>query len=186
MKIAFIGTHGVGKTTLCFDVAARLKRLDLAVDLVKEVARACPLPINRDTTLDAQAWILHTQIAHEIAAAARYQVVICDRSALDNYAYLVQQVGRRPELDGLVRSWMTTYDGLFKVPILSPPSFDGTRDTSATFQSDVDQVIDGLLKALEVPHLRLDAADRDGWVDEVLGAVGLPLKPPQMDIFAGS
>lgn len=186
MKIAFIGTHGVGKTTLCFDVAARLKRLDLAVDLVKEVARACPLPINRDTTLDAQAWILHTQIAHEIAAAARYQVVVCDRSALDNYAYLVQQVGRRPELDDLVRAWMGTYTGLFKVPILSPPSFDGTRDTSAAFQADVDQVIDGLLEALEVPCLRLDAADRDGWVDEVLGAVGLPLKPPQMDIFAGS
>jgi nicotinamide riboside kinase len=185
VKIAFIGTHGVGKTTLCFDVAARLKRLDLAVDLVKEVARACPLPINRDTTLDAQAWILHTQIAHEIAAAARYQVVVCDRSALDNYAYLVQQVGRRPELDALVRSWMATYDGLFKVPILSPPSFDGTRDTSATFQADVDRVIDGLLEALEVPCLRLDAADREGWVDEVLGAMGLPLKPPQMDIFAG-
>ena len=97
MKIAFIGTHGVGKTTLCFDVAARLKRLDLAVELVKEVARGCPLPINRDTTLDAQEWILHTQIAQEIAACARYQVVICDRSALDNYAYLVHQVGRRGE-----------------------------------------------------------------------------------------
>jgi len=23
VKIAFLGTHGVGKTTLCFDVAAR-------------------------------------------------------------------------------------------------------------------------------------------------------------------
>ncbi len=29
MKIAFIGTHGVGKTTLCFELAAALKRLDL-------------------------------------------------------------------------------------------------------------------------------------------------------------
>ena len=50
MKIAFIGSHGVGKTTLCYDLAARLKRQDRAVDLVKEVARRCPLPINRDTT----------------------------------------------------------------------------------------------------------------------------------------
>ena len=39
MKIAFIGTHGVGKTTLCYELAAALKRLDLSVDLVKEVAR---------------------------------------------------------------------------------------------------------------------------------------------------
>ena len=27
MKVAFIGTHGVGKTTLCFDLAARLKEI---------------------------------------------------------------------------------------------------------------------------------------------------------------
>ena len=152
MKIAFMGSHGVGKTTLCFDVAARLKRLDLGVDLVKEVARACPLPINKDTTVEAQAWILHTQIAEELAAEARYEVVVCDRSVLDNYAYLVHQAGRRPEYDGLVREWMGSYDGLFKVPILHPPSFDGTRDTSGTFQSEVDWVIDRLLGgALGIP-----------------------------------
>lgn len=185
VKIAFIGTHGVGKTTLCFDVAARLKRLDLAVELVKEVARGCPLPINRDTTLDAQAWILHTQIAEEIAACARYQVVICDRSALDNYAYLVHQVGRQPEMDPLVEAWMKSYDALFKVPIIHPPSFDGTRDTSAGFQAGIDALIDGLLEELRIPHHRLDPTHRDGWVDEVLTAVDQPLRPPQMDIFGG-
>ena len=26
MKLAFIGTHGVGKTTLCYDLAAALRR----------------------------------------------------------------------------------------------------------------------------------------------------------------
>ena len=56
MKLAFIGSHGVGKTTLCFDLASRLKRLDMDVDIVKEVARGCPLPINRETTLEAQSW----------------------------------------------------------------------------------------------------------------------------------
>lgn len=186
MKIAFIGTHGVGKTTLCFDVAARLKRLDLAVDLVKEVARACPLPINRDTTLEAQAWILHSQIAEEIATTARYQVVVCDRSVLDNYAYLVHRVGRRPEYEELVRTWMTTYQRLFKVPIIHEPSFDGTRDTNRTFQTEVDTVIDELLDSLDVQCHRLDPSDRDGWVDAVLKGVGLPLHPPQMDIFSGS
>ena len=110
MKIAFIGSHGVGKTTLCYDLASRLKRQDRAVDLVKEVARRCPLPINRDTTLEAQAWILHTQIADEIAAVAQNDIVICDRSVLDNYAYLVHQAGRRPEYDALVREWVGTYD----------------------------------------------------------------------------
>jgi nicotinamide riboside kinase len=185
VKIAFLGSHGVGKTTLCFDVAARLKRLDMAVDLVKEVARSCPLPINRDTTLEAQAWILHTQVAEEIAALSRYEVVVCDRAVLDNYAYLVHQVGRRREYEAFVREWMKTYDALFKVPIIAVPSFDGTRDTSAAFQAEVDWIIDELIEDLRLPCHRLDPGDRDGWVDAVLTAVGLPLQPPQMDIFSG-
>ena len=89
VKLAFIGTHGVGKTTLCFDLGAVLKKRGLHVDLVKEVARLSPLPINRKTSLEAQMWILTTQIAEEIRSAAHHEVVVCDRSVLDNYAYLV-------------------------------------------------------------------------------------------------
>lgn len=185
MKIAFIGSHGVGKTTLCYDLAARLKRQDRAVDLVKEVARRCPLPINRDTTLSAQAWILHTQIADEIAAAAQNDVVICDRSVLDNYAYLVNLAGRLPAYDALVREWVATYDALFKVPIVDPPSFDGQRDVSQTFQRDIDGVIDRLAGELEVECHRLEPGARDSWVDTVLGVSGLPLHPPQIDLFNG-
>src|SRR5262249_37286882 len=144
LKIAFIGSHGVGKTTLCYDLASRLKRQDRAVDLVKEVARSCPLPINRDTTLAAQAWILHTQIAQEIAAVAQSDVVICDRSVLDNYAYLVQQSGRQREYDALVATWVGSYDHLFKVPIISAPTFDGMRDMNAEFQRQIDSTIDAL------------------------------------------
>jgi nicotinamide riboside kinase len=183
VKIAFIGSHGVGKTTLCFDLAGRLKRLDFAVDIVKEVARSCPLPINQDTTLEAQEWILHTQIAEEIEAASKNQVVICDRSVLDNYAYLTCRAGRKPEYDELVRAWVVTYDGLFKVPILTPPSFDGTRDVSAAFQGEVDRTIDGLVAELSVPCHRLDPRNRDGWVDAVLAAMKFPAQPPQIDLF---
>ncbi|HEY3933918.1 MAG TPA: ATP-binding protein [Gemmatimonadales bacterium] len=183
LKIAFIGSHGVGKTTLCYDLAARLKRQDRAVDLVKEVARSCPLPINRDTTLAAQAWILHTQIAQEIAAEAQNDVVICDRSLLDNYAYLVQQAGRRPAYDMLVATWVASYDYLFKVPIIDPPTFDGMRDVSATFQHQIDATIDTLADELGVTCHRLDPAGRDGWIDAVLTCCGLPLHAPQIDLF---
>src|SRR5436190_20108697 len=87
-KIAFIGTHGVGKTTLCYDVAALLKRAGRNVDVVKEVARQSPLPINRQTSLEAQTWILATQVAEEIRSSSRHDAVVCDRSVLDNYAYM--------------------------------------------------------------------------------------------------
>ena len=183
IKLAFVGTHGVGKTTLCYDLASQLKRLDLGVEIVKEVARRCPLPINEATTPDAQAWILHTQIAEELAAAASYEMVICDRSVLDNYAYLVARVGRRPELDPLVGSWIRSYDALFKVPVLGTPSFDGTRAVSPTFQLEIDETIDQLVTAFGIDVVPLDVADRDGWIPTVMRTLGLPARPPQIDLF---
>jgi len=185
LKIAFIGTHGVGKTTLCYDLAAHLKRLDFSVDLVKEVARECPLPINQDTTLEAQSWILHTQIAREIAAADRYQAVICDRSVLDNYAYLVHQVGRVTTMEPVIAHWLTTYSILVKVPIWEPPRFDGTRDLSETFQAEIDSTIDDLVRSFDVDCLCLDSSERSTWLRHVLEYLALPLTPPQLSLFEG-
>jgi nicotinamide riboside kinase len=185
LKVAFIGTHGVGKTTLCYDLAARLKRLDFSVDFVKEVARECPLPINKETTLDAQAWILHTQISREIAAADRYRAVICDRSVLDNYAYLVHQVGRVDSFEPLIARWLGTYTRLVKVPICEPPRFDGTRDLSETFQVEIDQGIDGLVDVFGVGCLRLVPRERPEWLVQILGDLDLPLEPPQLGLFNG-
>ncbi len=183
MKIAFIGTHGVGKTTLCYELAASLKRLDLSVDLVKEVARRCPLPINRDTTNDAQQWILHRQIAEEIELEPAFDVVVCDRAIIDNYAYLVNAAGRQPSLESLIRHWMGTYHLLVKVPVVAPPRYDGTRDVSVEFQLAVDRVIDGLLDEYGLSCLKLSAKDRSTWVPAVLGALDLPPRAPQLDLF---
>jgi predicted ATPase len=183
VKIALIGTHGVGKTTLCFELAAKLKRLDRSVHLVTEVARDCPLPINRDTTLDAQSWILHTQCARELAAAEDADAVVCDRSVLDNYAYLVHAMGRRPELDPWIGRWCATYTALFKVPLWQPPRFDGTRDTDSAFQREVDCTIDDLVQEFAVSVHPLRADHPDGWVEEILRALELPTESPQRSLF---
>ena len=183
MKIAFIGTHGVGKTTLCFELAAALKRLDLSVDLVKEVARACPLPINRDTTDAAQNWILHSQVAREIELAGAYDMIVCDRSVVDNYAYMVHAAGRRPELEPFIRHWLTTYGLLVKVPVVAPPTFDGTRDTSVEFQLAIDRTPHTLLAAFAVPVFGLPPDARDTWVGHVLARLDLPPSPPQLGLF---
>jgi nicotinamide riboside kinase len=183
MKIAFIGTHGVGKTTLCYDLAAALKKRDLSVELVREVARECPLPINRETTLKAQAWILHTQIAWELQAEAKADVVFCDRAVLDNFCYMRRAFAGAPDeavLEALARSWTTTYDALFKVPIVGDPRFDGVRDTDLAFQREIDESIGQTLAAWGVPHLALDPARRDEWGALVLDALLLRLKPQEL------
>ena len=177
MKIAFIGSHGVGKTTLCYDLAAILKRQGLSVDIVKEVARLSPLPINRKTSLDAQTWILTTQIAEEIRSASQHQVVVCDRSVLDNYAYMVLACGRQRWLERLINHWMRTYDLLFKVPVSGEADADGVRDTDDFFIRSIDQIVDGLLQEKRVPHERLPPGEREAWTALVKDAV---LKDPKI------
>lgn len=177
MKVAFIGSHGVGKTTLCYDLAGALKRQGVHVDMVKEVARLSPLPINRKTSLDAQTWILMTQVAEEIRSAAYHEVVVCDRSALDNYAYMVLACGRQKPFERFVAHWMKGYDLLFKVPISGAPSADGVRDTDEFFMRSVDQMVDTLLGEMKVPHEVLPAGDRGSWSDRVREAV---LKRPEL------
>jgi hypothetical protein len=176
LKLAFIGTHGVGKTTLCYDVAAMLKRGGWNVDIVKEVARLSPLPINRQTSLDAQTWILMTQVAEEIRSASRHDAVVCDRSVLDNYAYLVLACGRQAALEPFLESWMSTYDLLFKVPIWGTTAPDGVRDTDRGFVTAVDRLVDELLAEKGIPHERLGPEGRERWpavVREALAVRGV-------------
>lgn len=177
MKVALIGSHGVGKTTLCFDLAARLKRRDVDVEMVNEVARRCPLPINRETTRDAQSWILHTQIALEIEAAARHEVVLCDRSALDNYCYMVHAVGTVAAWEKVLDHWLPTYDLLVHVPVWSRPRFDGVRAADPSFQEQVDLLLEGMVTARGLRPMRLEAADRARWARRILERVLAKLEP---------
>ncbi len=182
-KLAFVGSHGVGKTTLCYGLAARLKAADVSLDVVGEIARRCPLPINRDTTLAAQAWILHTQIAEEILAAARYDFVICDRSVLDNFVYLLLSTGPQPTFDALVDSWIGTYDLLVRVPIVADLRPDGLRSTDPGFQSAVDERLSREVRSRGLEILDLTGIERDDWLDRVEAVVKDRLGPEQLELI---
>ncbi len=171
MKLAFIGTHGVGKTTLCYDLVAGLKRRGVNADMVKEVARLSPLPINQKTSLDAQTWILMSQVAEEIRSASQHEVVVCDRSVLDNYAYLLRACGRQPAIEQFVAHWMRSYDLLFKVPVTGLATPDGVRDVDIAFVRDIDDLVDQLLAEHGLACERLGADDREGWVKRACEAV---------------
>ena len=178
MKLAFIGTHGVGKTTLCYDLAAALKRQGINVDMVKEVARLSPLTINRKTSLDAQTWNLSTQVAEEIRSSAHHDVVVCDRSVLDNYAYLAFACGRQKSIERFVDYWMKSYTLLFKVPILGQAAADGVRDTDEFFMRQIDHLVDTLLVEKKLAFERLPDGSRDTWIDIVKDIV---LEHPEMN-----
>lgn len=89
MKIAFSGTHGTGKTTSVYEHAYKLKLKypNKKIIVLTEVAAECPLPINTDAKYESQLWIFNTQIKREIELSSKYDIVICDRTIVDNLAY---------------------------------------------------------------------------------------------------
>lgn len=173
MKIALIGTHGVGKTTLAFDICSLLKKRGWTVELVTEVARRCPLPVNEQTTLQAQLWILHSQIAAELEAEQRAQHVVCDRSVLDNYCYLINRVARQPGLETWLVDWLRSYDLLVGVPLVresiyaenfrQPSLDDGFRATDRAFQQKIDALLKEILT--DAPFDRF--AEKVSWLDGI-------------------
>jgi nicotinamide riboside kinase len=183
LKLALIGTHGVGKTTLAYEICSLLKKADYNVELVTEVARRSPLPVNEATTLEGQLWILHAQIAAEIEAAARAPHVICDRSALDNYCYLVNKFGRQPQLEQWLAWWMDTYSLLVAVPPMAdgiPP--DGFRSENVDFQHRIHDLLEELLREAPFAHLadrvlRLERRERRVWGELIFAAAAPLLRP---------
>ena len=180
MKLALIGTHGVGKTTLAYEICSLLKKAGENVELVAEVARRSPFPVNAATTLEGQLWILHAQIAAELDASRSAPHVVCDRSVLDNYCYLVNKFGRQPQLEAWLGWWMKTYDLLAGVP----PSVeeiqpDGFRSQDRAFQRRIHDLLNELLSDAAFSGVAervvwLDGRDRHAWAERVF-ALALPI-----------
>ena len=146
-KIAFIGTHGTGKTTIGYELVSALKKLGIKVEFLREIANEAKkvgFNLNKGTTKDSQKWILHTQIAKELECENLEDVEYCigDRSAIDNYIYYIKQFGADNILDLMVNEHMKTYDFLFKMPINSKYlKEDGVRSIDPVFQKEIDDLL---------------------------------------------
>lgn len=150
-KVALVGTHGVNKTTVAYELAGVLKRRGRTVELLTEIARECPFPLNEQATREAYQWIIARQVQLEIEKGPRADVLVCDRSVLDNFAYYVRRYGSEGEeaeaLATFCRSWMRTYDLLVRLPIAQALAPDGFRSTDQEFQRDIDLLCDELFES---------------------------------------
>ncbi len=151
MKIALIGTHGTGKTTLAYELVANLKKEGMNAGLVREIAGICPLPINEETTIESQKWMIYQQYCKEIEEQSRFPILVCDRSTLDDYAYYSNKFGADTLIHDFVKETIKEYDFLFRIPINgSYLKKDGIRSINPTFQKEIDRMFDFLLEQFSV------------------------------------
>lgn len=85
--IAFAGIHSSGKTTGVLEIVSELKKMGINAWFVVDVARTARLPINEKGTWLTQEVIAHRMGVQLLEAAAKYDVVISDRTLLDCLAY---------------------------------------------------------------------------------------------------
>jgi nicotinamide riboside kinase len=156
MKIAICGSHGVGKTTLMNRIAESHKDWFF----VEEQARKCPYPLNREASYQTQRWILENQILRELECYAldTKAVIVCDRSTIDQQAYIwwLFQHGRisKEEYDLLMKTagaWAETYDLICFLPVEFGCKADEMRDGAWQYQADIDFTVRGIIWKLQSP-----------------------------------
>jgi nicotinamide riboside kinase len=146
-KIAFIGSHSVRKSNAVHAFASAIGRAGRSVEVGREVVRFNPLGINEGATPEAQLWVLMAQVQQELELRNRAEVLVTDRSVVDNFAYYLRVTeGADPfSVEPLIRRWARTYD-LF-VRLLPDVGLlpDGVRSTNDAFRDEIEAILDRIL-----------------------------------------
>lgn len=190
-KIAFIGSHGVRKTTAAHAFAGTVQRAGRSVEFAREVVRDNPLGINESATGEAQLWVLMSQVRQELELAPKAQVLVTDRAAMDNHAYYLRACGGedRFQVTPFVTAWATTYDLVVRLLPDVPLRADGMRSTADAFRDEVERILDATLPSM-VPAGRLVTMrasevrdDADWWplAERLAARLGEPLWAPGVD-----
>jgi hypothetical protein len=155
-KIAFIGSHGIRKTTAALAFASVMQRAGRSVEFAREVVRDNPLGINEGATAEAQLWVLTSQIRRELELAPKAECLVTDRGVMDNFAYYLRACGGddRYAVEPLVRAWSRTYDLVVRLTPDVRLRADGVRSTNDRFRDEVEVILDARLPRL-VPRDRL-------------------------------
>ncbi len=176
MKIAIIGTHSTGKTTLIESLAQHFSVQGKEVFILPEYARLCPFPINEETTLEAQKWILLSQITEENKIDHTNNILLTDRATIDNFAYMYR-IGKSDAIENFERcavAHMRTYDFVFKTQKLNlDAKEDGLRTTDFEFRDMIDRLITHLLKKHNISYSLLpETIDYDSHVEFITNNIG--------------
>jgi nicotinamide riboside kinase len=189
-KIAFIGSHSVRKSNAVHAFASTIGRAGRSVEVGREVVRFNPLGLNEGATPEAQLWVLMAQVQQELELARRAEILVTDRSVVDNFAYYLRVTGGEDPfaVEPLIRRWASSYD--LSVRLLPDVDLlaDGVRSTSDAFRDEIEAILDRILplylpadRCVSVPASHV-TAEFDWWAiaERLAGIVGEPLVEGQL------
>jgi len=184
-KVAIIGSHGVGKTSIAQGAKARLEQEGYKVEFLGELARQCPFQLNEESDFNAQFYMISGQVNEENKSAlGEPDILITDRCILDSLIYWrwirdkkARELENHPEreaklrdlekkdkvLENIVRSWIDTYDAFVYVKVKDETwngrdQKDGVRNPRFGWYKDICNGFESALKeyGLEVTEINND------------------------------
>lgn len=172
-RIALLGAESSGKTTLAIGLTAALRDIGYNAGMVPEYLRNWCEENSRLPEFDDQELILQGQIALEDAAAAQFDVIVCDPAAITTGFYSLQYFESDLHLD---RKLLDRYDRIFLCDIDFPWQPDPLRDSEdvrkhmhsliVTYLTQTHEISDG-----RIPLLSQSAPQR---LNQALSLITLP------------
>lgn len=152
-KYAFVGSHGTGKSSAATYLASvlkeknRSKSVKVIEENVRELSKLFGDKINNH---DFQRLCMVDHLTKELTAEQIYDIIVCDRTALDTLVYgLVYGIKLPSEYFSLAINHMSTFHHVFFVrPDKSNMEItnDGFRDTDIDMRNKVDEEFERMLK----------------------------------------
>lgn len=162
MKIAFVGPHASGKTTLIEEFLKQWPMYKRPEKTYREIVKEQNLPLNKEGTKESQRAVLNALVDEaQYVTASEEKYVVFDRCVVDNIAYTLWHYAKNDE--GFTKEYIIDsqaiatlalkyYDVLFYVPArpeipLTERENRETKDVS--FREEIDNIFRALVGSYE-------------------------------------
>ena len=122
-RIAIIGTHCSGKTTICSELSSFYRKKNINIGVCEEVARKSWFLGRKIALPELEIELLGMQVSEEMRATLNYDVVLCDRSVIDIVVYSrmffsnqsnPKAISMLKSIEAFAKFYVSTYDIIFK------------------------------------------------------------------------
>ena len=164
MKIALVGAHGSGKSTILSGVYSDLKKQNIRVNLAHEVARQSLFLAAKEISPKMQMDLFGMQVSCEMTTGRNCDLLLCDRSVFDILMYTelffpddATASLFATAMRDFCKSYKNTYDLVFKTNKLYAPDTvsDEIRPPETLMQVKADEALASLLDEFEVKYIVL-------------------------------
>lgn len=175
MKIALSGTHGSGKTTLAYNLVAKLKILGNDVVYMPEVARDSPYLIAGKKIPETDFHLFCAQAEAELRYSMKSNILVTDRSVFDRIAYAKIFFPESPYIKAMEefgKHYAFTYDFIFRTSKTYDTNKieDNLRPKGDDLQIKTHETITDVLEKYYPKYITLDH-NKSNYVDFIIDII---------------